>query len=98
VSADPTHLECLEPDGRKLKYRTATVLASLDLQARCTQKRVLKRLLAGSKSDASKVSEKRGPVAGTGFKVISKIGLFVLPSLAVFGIRAMMTGRKSNRE
>jgi hypothetical protein len=98
VAAYPTHLECLEPDGRKLKYRTATVLASLELQARCTQKRVLKRLLAGSKSDVSKARVKSGSAPLTGFRVISKIGLLVLPSLAVFGIRAMMTGKKSNRE
>lgn len=98
MAADPTHLECREPDGRTLKYRTATVLTSLELQARCTQKRVLKRLLAGSKSDVSKASEKRGSAPLTHFRLISKIGLFVLPGLAVFGIRAMIRDRKSNRE
>jgi hypothetical protein len=98
VAADPTHLECLEPDGRKLKYRTATVLASLELQARCTEKRALKRILASKKPDESEPPVKRGSTAVTMFGLVSKIGLFVLPSLAIFGIRAMMSGRKSKRE
>ena len=98
MSADPTHLECREPDGRTLKYRTATVLASPELQARCTQKRVLKRLLASRKDGERGLSEKRASATVKNFGLISKIGLFFLPSLAVFGIRAMIRDRKSNRE
>jgi hypothetical protein len=98
VPADPTHLECREPDGRKLKYRTATVLASAELQARCTQKRALKRLLAGTNTQVGKTNEHGASPAVTSFGVISKIGLFFLPSLAVFGVRAMIRDRKSNRE
>ena len=98
MAADRTYLECLEPDGRKVKYRTDTVLASLDLQARCTEKRALKRILACRKTNESEASGKRRSNGVTTFGLISKIGLFVLPSLAVFGIRAMMAGRKSNHE
>ena len=98
MAADPTHLECREPDGRKLKYRTATVLASAELQARCTEKRALKRLLADRKANETEAPPQRAAAARTNFGAISKIGLFFLPSLAVFGIRAMIRDRKSNRE
>jgi hypothetical protein len=98
MATDRAYLECREPDGRKVMYRTETVLTSPDLQKQCTQKSALKRILASRKANEEEASEKRRPTGAITFGLISKIGLFVLPSLAVFGLRAMMAGKKSNRE
>jgi hypothetical protein len=94
------YLECLEPDGKTVKYRTETVLASPDLQKQCTQRRALKRILASMAADQGKdASEKRPQTrAATTRGLISKIGLLVLPSLAVFGIRAMISGRGTKHD
>ena len=87
------YLECLEPDGRKVMYRTETVLASPELQKQCTEKRVLKRILASMLAVEEKGTLEKRP--STMFGLLFK---FVLPGLAVFGIGAMMAGRKSDRE
>jgi hypothetical protein len=99
MGAQRGYLECREPDGRKVMYRTETVLASPDLQKQCTQKRALKRILADMKVSPKKIGGDATQQAGKStLGVISRVALFALPSLAVIGIRAMMFGKREKHD
>ena len=99
MGAQRRYLECREPDGRKVMYRTETVLASPDLQNQCTQKRALNRLLADMKVDPHGIGgDATQPAGKSTLGVVSKLALFALPSLAVIGIRAIMFGKREKHD